>query len=121
MKKKTLNFIVPLVIYPFSIMVSLGQSDYQLRISLTKSNLEWEERMKLTGEGKCILLASNNVVVRTSDFPKSPEQMGSLQHEIFHAVAFVMWRIGMELEIDKSEEAYAYLIGYLTKEIYTKL
>jgi len=38
-------------------------------------------------------------------------------HEVFHAVELLMDRIGCKLT-DESSEAYAYLIGYLTKEIH---
>lgn len=49
--------------------------------------------------------------------PKSVTDYGTLAHEIFHAVTFILTRIGMSLT-NESDEAYAYLIGYLTKEIY---
>lgn len=49
--------------------------------------------------------------------PKNPQEYATLAHEIFHAVFGIMDEIGVSPSED-SEEAYAYLIGYLTKEIY---
>jgi len=60
-------------------------------------------------------------IIRLWNYPTYPEDFGSLAHEIFHAVSFVMYRIGQTLEIRVSDESYAYLIGYLTTQIYKKL
>lgn len=49
--------------------------------------------------------------------PEEPQEYATLAHEIFHAVFGIMDEIGASPTKD-SEEAYAYLVGYLTKEIY---
>ena len=48
--------------------------------------------------------------------PQTAEDMAFLSHEIFHVANAIMENVGSELT-DSSEEAYAYLIGYLTKKI----
>ena len=50
--------------------------------------------------------------------PEKPQEYATLGPEIFHAAFGIMDEIGASPSED-SEEAYAYLIGYLTKEIYT--
>lgn len=117
---KSLNKIIPLVIYPFDVMVSFGESDEQLAKVLNKHGFDLTDvdiAHKEGREGRCTMLHSGQTVLRLYKYPKTPVQYGYLQHEIFHAVEFVMERIGMKL-CRKSDEAYAYLIQYLTTEIH---
>ena len=45
------------------------------------------------------------------------EDKGTLAHEIFHVVCYIMEKVGIIL-CHESDEAYAYLIGYITKKVY---
>lgn len=120
--KKSDNFVIPLVIYPFDIMVSLGETDEQLRKTWEgKYKLEWREDMILKGNGNCLITEDNQTLIRTRYYPADNQDCGILQHEIFHAVSMVLDRMGIKLDIMVSDEAYAYLIGYLTKQIYDKI
>lgn len=50
--------------------------------------------------------------------PKAPEthaEYGYLAHEIFHAVSYIAYYVGIGF-CDESEEAIAYLIGYITEK-----
>jgi hypothetical protein len=118
MKKKKLNFIIPLIIYPFDVMVSLGQSDKALKADLLKYDIEWDDNIKCVGKGRFVLFFTNQSLIRLSIYPKTFEDYGALQHEVFHCVTMVLDRIGMKFIPRKSDEAYSYLIGYLTTEIY---
>jgi hypothetical protein len=120
-KVKSLNFIIPLVVYPFDVMFSFGQTDDELKKCLGKYNVEWDENMKCIGQGRFVMTAANQSLVRLYNYPESCEEYGSLQHEIFHAVTHVLDRIGMKFVLLKSDEAYSYLVGYLTTEVYKKL
>ena len=73
------------------------------------------------GIGRYCLFKSGQSLIRIKGKPKTPEEFGTLQHEIFHIAASLLWRIGMKLKVKSSDEAYAYLIGYLTTEIYKKI
>lgn len=115
------NFVISLVVYPFDVMVSLGESDEELRRSLKKVDTEWEDNMQCTGIGRFYMNDRNQSIIRLSVYPKSNEDYGTLSHEIFHAVTHILDRIGMRLILLKSDEAYAYLTGYLTTEIYKKI
>ncbi len=121
MRRKEINFIIPLIIYPFDVMVSISQSDEQLTKDLHKYDIDWDDDMKCNGQGRCVMTPTNQTIIRLWNYPEDNEDYGCLQHEIFHAVTFIMHRIGMELIVTKSDEAYAYLIGYLTREIYDRL
>lgn len=62
------------------------------------------------------MIPSNLSIIRIKVKDKIPHSV--IAHEVFHITTFIMERIGMELIVMKSDEAYAYLIGYLTDKIY---
>ncbi len=118
---KSKNFIIPLVIYPLDVMVSLGETDNQLKDSLSKTETEWDDNMTITGTGRFVMNDDWTSIIRTKVYPITTEHYGILQHEIFHAVMVMLDRVGMKFVILKSDEAYAYLIQYLTTKIYEQL
>lgn len=120
-KSKKLNFIIPLVIYPFDIMVSFGQTDEELKVSLKKYGTEWEDKMICVGKGRFYMNEMNQSLIRMNTIPETCEDYGTLQHEIFHCVTWLMDRVGLKFKLLSSDEAYSYLIGYLTTKIYIKI
>lgn len=118
---KKANFIIPLVIYPFDVMVSLGETDEQLKKSLKKTSIDWDDLMICRGVGRTFMDDSGRGIIRLKSYPHTCEDYGVLQHEIFHYVTFIMDKIGMKLNLCDSDEAYSYLIGYLTTQIYLKI
>lgn len=127
MKKKTKsNFIIDCCIYPFEVMVSIDQTDDELFTSLKPfgySKADYTEvwDMSDTTEGKCIITASNHTIIRLRSTKDKYRFIGNISHEVFHAVTFIMWKLGMKLELETSDEAYSYLIGYLTEKILKEL
>lgn len=119
--KKGINFIIPLVVYPFEIMVSIGQSDEELKTSLGKFNCDWDDKMSCVGNGRFYMNGENQTLLRLLDYPETNFELGTLQHEIFHCVTHILDRVGMKFILSKSDEAYSYLIGYITTEVYSKL
>ncbi len=127
-KRKSYNFIIPLVLYPYDFMISIGESDRQflnscvgfIDVDKYKEDLEglinWEENLY----GACLSLPFKFTIIKIKKKPDNPEYAGVLHHEIFHAVFSALNRIGMCLSKD-SEEAYAYLIGYVTEQVFLKL
>lgn len=124
--------IVPLVVYPFNIMFSLGESDEAFQKAIIKNyppsvlkDLEQDpEILKLgpkTNGHTQNLPTGLETIVRLKNYPKTPIDYGILAHEIFHAVSFVLFRIGIPLEMSKTDEVYAYLIDHVTKEVYLHL
>ncbi|MBP7109509.1 MAG: hypothetical protein KBA90_13210 [Chitinophagaceae bacterium] len=120
-KQKSLNFIIPLVVYPFDVMISFGETDEQLKKVMGKYDIEWSENMKVVGQGLFYMTDLNQSMIRLKKIPESSEDYGYLHHEIFHAVTYILNRVGMKLVLGKSCEAYSYLVGYITTEIYKKL
>lgn len=126
MRKKSQNFIIPLVIYPFDVMVSIEETDAELSKKLQKYITDPKgigELMNLssTTQGRCVMLECNQTVIRLKRQLYAHQTYATAAHEIFHATSFILNRIGMKMEIGISDEAYAYLIGYLTKEIFKRL
>jgi hypothetical protein len=123
---KSLNFIIHYQLYPFDVMISLGESDAILFPKLKKHlpESDWPEiedmKLKPTGRGRMVMFSSGATAIRIRDYPVSAEHFGHLQHEIFHAVEFLMERIGVKHSYECGE-TYAYAIQYLTEKIYEKL
>jgi len=124
--KKAEYFIIKLQIYPFDVMVSIEETDEILSKRLKKYGNTEEEisdlmNLKETTNARCIMLPSNQTVIRLKLQPKKYDMMGIVTHETFHATVFILTRIGMKLEQLVSCEAYAYLQQYLTEQIFRKL
>jgi hypothetical protein len=119
-RRRSLNAVIPLVVYPFDVVCSIGASEPEFRRLLKSNNIEYDESMNLKGCGKCIEMTENIIILRTYLPPKDPESHSTLAHEIFHVVDMALRTCGMKLT-EHSHEAYAYLIGYLTEQIYKRL
>ncbi len=116
-----MNFIIPLVIYPFDVMFSLGETDEQLKKQFKKYNIEESNYFEYElQKGRCSQFKTGQVIVRLKHKPKTINDLACLQHEIYHAVNYILSFIGIKYS-DDSEEAYAYLITYLTEQCYKKL
>ena len=113
------NFIVSWKIYPFDVMVSVKerQEDIVKRIERTGYKLDADEKEKLwmTGQGRTVMLRGGQTILRLDTL-----KHGVISHEVFHAVDFLMNKVGIKLT-EESDEAYAYAIEYLTNEIYKNL
>lgn len=70
--------------------------------------------------GRTSELPSGALLIQLSELPHTPFAMGIMCHEIFHAVTFLMRRVGITL-CDESDEAYAYAISDLTEQMVTAL
>lgn len=125
-----MNFIIGLHIYPYDIMFSVGQSDKGFLKSL-KAALPKEYMVDVMNDDIVHLpkecrgrtfhhLIGGQTIIRLPGKPDTPEQFGTVSHEIFHAVDFIFRRIGLQLTAE-SDEAYAYLIGYVAEQFYKEI
>lgn len=114
-------FIVDWQVYPFSVIVALGVTKNELlnyaRKYLTPTDTEYIERERFDS-GKTVFSTMDLTILWLEEYP----EIGSpiLAHEVFHAVTFLMEEIGMPLN-RQNNEAYAYAIEYLTKQINNNL
>lgn len=79
-----------------------------------------KEDFKITSKGKTIITEENQTLIWIPKLPETPMDFCYLQHEIFHATTMILKASGLKLT-DKSDEAYAYLNGYITRKIYESL
>jgi hypothetical protein len=119
-----MNFIFSLEVYPFDVMVSVGQTDDDLKEILkgvgVDPNLDDNWRYEQTGVWRAISFPGNQTLLRLPNKPESVDEHGTLAHEIFHVCDFILHKVGVTLTRE-SDEAYAYLIGFVTKKIYEHL
>lgn len=127
-KKKNPNpsfaVIISMEVYPFEVMISVGQDDDQLGLELDKYSKLKESDIQACAypsefvQGRAVLFSTGASIIRLRKLPTTSKDFGVLAHEIFHIVTFVLDRVGMSLNINTSDEVYAYLTGYLTEKIY---
>lgn len=106
------------------VMVSFGEDDSVVERKLKKLGVTETDIYKYetdTNSGRCCSFINNDILIRLRSIPKTAQDYAYLQHEIFHAVTFVMYKAGIELVIKKSDEAYAYLVGYITYQILKRM
>lgn len=111
-------------IYPFDVVFSLGESDESFRRYMRRLKVSEEDIKTMTvtarRNGHTGMTDTGAIMVRTWSIPNTPHRCGVLAHEIFHAAHFILDRVGMRLSMD-SDEAFAYLIGYLTERVYDRV
>lgn len=108
--------------YPFQIMVTINQSNKELKKSLKDlgiTDIDVDETFpKPLTVGTCHMFPHNRTMLRLNEFdPTCSQCKGNLAHEVFHATHFIMNTVGMQLSFE-NDEAFAYLTGFLTERIY---
>lgn len=124
MKTPPQNFIVRGTVYPYDVMFSIGQTTKQLLKDANRFVPDMNNKnnsLAVSGTGRTIQTERNQLVVIIKDLPYAPQFHSTVAHEIFHAATMMLDRAGFKLEIMVSDEAYAYLIGWLTQEFYSNL
>ena len=127
----TKNFILQVPPYPVEVMVSINETNDQLirkvkrwllneRTKLSFVESIEQDDVKEIGGVVYDCAGCGTFVLRISDPIKSAESHGCLAHEIFHVVEKVADHIGMK-HCSGSSEAFAYMISYLTENIYKRL
>lgn len=107
--------IIPYVIYPFNVIVSFQKfSELEKTLKEILHEDVWDEIKIFDNDfsARTVMFSSGQTCICFRKF-----YHGIVAHEVFHAVDFLMDKIGMSL-VPESNEAYAYLIEYLTNEIY---
>ena len=115
-------FVLRAYPYPFDILISFAQTEQQFKEELDSREFQSDGNHTLTSShrGTFYINDINQSYIRMPVIPKTPENFGELAHEIFHAVTYIMDRIGAKMKLKTSDESYAYLIQYITAEIYRK-
>ncbi len=121
-----MNFLIDLHIYPFDIVVSIGDTNEELKKVLLKLGINEADVLRDINYGQDRADAINNLyyskygLIRMFKKGRDAYWKALLSHEISDLVFSIMKRIGMKHK-RSSREAYSYLTQYLTFEIYKKL
>lgn len=123
LKVKRVAFVIPIDLYNASVLVCIGHNRQQLydvvkkhdgsEKFLKRVSIVWEECGGWAVEDG----NTGNYLIWIPRMMRQAQDYNSLAHEVFHIVDFLMAKIGIKLTM-KTCEAYAYLIGHLTGEIY---
>lgn len=109
---------IPIDLYNTFLILVVGDQ-HELKQGLedhNKSEQEYEELAKdITpySTGKTALLSGGDVVI----WVRKSFDIKTIVHEIFHAVYFVMDKVGIMLT-NCSDEAFAYLAGYIGEKVF---
>jgi len=123
-KKGKNMFIVRCDVYPVDIMFYFEKeksvvikklSDY-----LDSEDLEYLESASFESRGKAVLFKEPKVLIWMPEKPNCMITLSTVAHEIFHATCMILERIGIKYG-DDSDEAYAYLLQFITREAYSQL
>lgn len=123
-KKKSGLFIVDVEIYKRSVVFSICQTPKQIKEELSKHPVDdLDGLLSAIHPNKAgtyyAITASHEGDIYVF-FNETGLNHGTIAHEIFHATCRIASTVGLPLS-RKSEEAYAYLLGYITKEFYQKM
>lgn len=119
-----MNKIISIDIYDRDVMVHFGEKKH-LKARLSKifgCEKSSEIVSMISGEekGKSFLLPGGQMILYMPNLPKDIKGLSILAHEIFHIANYTLEEAGINLTSD-SDEAYSYLIEFLTKKILAML
>lgn len=114
---------IPISIYSKKVIVAVGEFDVEAiaeHISTEKEKNNFRQEIQQNDissyDGLVFNLGTGNEILWLKFPPKSEEDISTLAHEAFHAAYDILKRVGIPLS-SSSEEAYAYLIGYITEQV----
>lgn len=119
------TFLIEIDIYHTDIAVNFGDVDELInwmgKHNVTDKEIEiFEDSLTSNLKGITMNLECGTIVLFIKDLPETPKYKDFLAHEIFHAACMIMQNKGITLDTS-SEEAFAYLIGNITRKIHEKL
>ncbi|MBL7766460.1 MAG: hypothetical protein JNJ58_10225 [Chitinophagaceae bacterium] len=116
-------FIVNCEVYPFDVLVYFGEDGKplykELKKYLSKSEIKNLKNLDFK-RGKTIMFDKGQTLLWLRKKPISIQDIPVLNHEIFHCTCFILEKVGIPYS-ETTEEAYAYLIEFLSKKIYNQL
>jgi len=121
---KPQQFVINIGVYRREILVCINYSDEEVESAV----IEWgvdEQKAKEVATTRdfaalAYILDNRDCVIRLDATEINPKFHDHVAHEISHCAFAILDYVGIKLG-NKSEEAYAYLIGYITREFYEKL
>lgn len=115
-------FEFSLEVYPVRLLVSIGQSDDEIRLHMDELARPGDKWKMLDGcYAFCITIRDGFIMIRFKEYIDTPICHGVIAHEVFHAAHFVMDYIEHALGSKDNGEPFAYLIEFITCKIYSEI
>lgn len=111
--------IIPIDIYYSKLYVHFGKDINWFNRWLGRKDLP-PLKAKEGDAGYTKQFKNGEIAIWIEAFPRTAVLKGYLAHEIFHATDFLLESRSFEIATG-SNEAYAYLSGYITQEIYKRI
>lgn len=112
---------IPIILYHKTLIVAIGDFDKDAIAEHIKDKeckkdfLKSVEKGDISAyDGLVVNIGYGNNVLWVQSLVNNPDDIGTLAHEAFHVTYDILKRVGIPLSND-SEEAYSYLIGYITE------
>lgn len=125
-KEPAISFMLPLFPYTYNLLVSIGQSNKELRKTIADYKIK--DTTDFVGyEGHtcpaayAIWPANLTAAIRLKGLPRTSNNYAALAHEICHVVLGVMRGVGIRATSGDADEAYAYMTSYITENIYENI
>lgn len=113
------TFIVNCAVYPFDILVHIGKDKKNLfkflKGRIAKDEFRHIKKFRFS-RGNSIFLKNGQTILTIDKLSYNPVDISTLAHEVYHCTSFILKRVGLK-QGRHTEEAYAYLIEYITKSI----
>lgn len=120
--KKGIYRVFTVPIYGVEVLVSFGLSVDALKKVLAKKGVSEKdinyffEGLKDSVTARVVDFKRNQYVIWYKENENSYEMMSTIAHESFHLATLILDNIGVKLDIETTDEVYAYLLGYIVKK-----
>lgn len=120
-----MNFLIDCLIYPSDIVVFVDSSNKEIKKTMCKHGYDDKEisqvlsKLKKGVNARCEMMEDGLVFIFLKSNVK--DFYSKVCHESFHATTFILDRVGVKLKLGISDEAYAYLMGFITAEIFKNI
>jgi hypothetical protein len=120
-----MNFLIDCLIYPSDIVVFVDSSNKEIKKTMRKHGYDDKDisqvlsKLKKCVNARCEMMKDGLVFIFLKSNVK--DFYSKVCHESFHATTFILDRVGVKLKLGISDEAYAYLMGFITAEIFKNI
>lgn len=126
--------VVEIPLYRQNVIFSINETDDQLIDSILKTKCLWKKKQKRNksdieylleafsekgSDARTVRYSSGVIIARLYEVSSIylPDSLATFNHELFHVTSFIATAKGLELN-SGSEEAYSYLLGFITEEFF---
>lgn len=120
-----MNFLIDCIIYPSDIVVFVDSSNKEIKKTMRKHEYNSKEIMRVLSKlkkgvnARCEMMEDGLVFIFLKSNVK--DFYSKVCHESFHATTFILDRVGVKFRLRTNSEVYAYLLGFITAEIFKKV